>query len=79
MAWGVSVQDEDETDSPGNRGQMSQQFMSQLEDRVSPSTPSAIRDLFDDVMQNCDFLCFPLKQKFIISTNHFIAPNLVNL
>ena len=63
MAWGVSVQDEDETDSPANRGQMSQQFMSQLEDRVSPSTPSAIRDLFNDVMQNCDFFVLSIKTK----------------
>ena len=32
--------------------------------------------LFDDVMQDCDFLCFSLKQKFN-SMNRFIVPNLV--
>ena len=35
-------------------------------------------DLFDDVTQNCDFLCFSLKQKFV-SMNRFIVPNLVYL
>ena len=35
-------------------------------------------DLFDDVTQNCDFLCFPSKQKFI-PMNRFIVPNLDNL
>ena len=34
-------------------------------------------DHFDDVMQNCDILCFSSKQKFI-SMNRFIIPNLVN-
>ena len=35
-------------------------------------------DLFDDVAQNCAFLCLSLKQK-LISLNQFIVPNLVNL
>ena len=35
-------------------------------------------DLFNDVTQNCSFLCFSLKQKFV-SMNWFIVPNLVNL
>ena len=37
-----------------------------------------LTDLFDDVTQNCHFLCFPLKKK-IISMNRCIVPNLVNL
>ena len=35
-------------------------------------------DLSQDDTQNCDFLCFSLKQKFFY-TNRFIVPNLVNL
>ena len=34
---------------------------------------SLIMDLFDDVTQNCDSLCFSLKQKFI-PINRFIVP-----
>ena len=37
-----------------------------------------LTDLFDDVTQNCHFLCFSLKQKFFFM-NRFIVPNLVNL
>ena len=37
-----------------------------------------LTNLFDDVMQNCHFLCFSLKQKFFFM-NRFIIPNLVNL
>ena len=37
MAWYAFLQDEDETDSPGqpNRSQMSEQLISQFENRVS--------------------------------------------
>ena len=41
-------------------------------------TLKAFLDLSHDVTQNCDFLCFSLKQKFIY-TNRFIVSNLVNL
>ena len=40
--------------------------------------PFGTMDLFDDVTQNCDFLCFSLKQKFV-PMNRFIVPKLVNL
>ena len=39
--------------------------------------PKCLTDLFDDVTQNWNFFCFPLKK--IISMNRCIVPNLVNL
>ena len=41
---------------------------------VTDICTEGLMDHFDDVTQNCDFLCFSLKQKFI-SMNRFIVPS----